>query len=248
MLHRIPGGDPFDAKLSSPSWRTWRRHELPRPRSPRTTSASAAAVRRNRATLLGVPRARGVGSMRVARIHRWSGRRRRAGRAGGCVDPATAGSVADARSDGAALDRTRAPSRPSNGGLPAGAGRLLRGDRRPPCHEARGECVSVRSVLHLRAALNRQDTASSRSGVANPRAGSVVPCPRGDQRHRLDVVGRDSRQLLVRSRRRGPAAHGSRRLRRADRRHLGAERAVVRGSAGRRQRARQHARLPQRSL
>ena len=54
----------------------------------------------------------------------------------------------------------------------------------------------------------------------------------------------DPAQLLVRGRRRVPAAHGSRRLRRRGRRYLRAARAVVRSPARRPLRARPHARLP----
>ena len=148
------------------------------------------------------------------------------------------------------MDRARAAATVPGGTgsrLPAAAGRLLRSDRlASPHYETRGKRLALCAVLHLRAAaLSRQDAASIRPGMANPRARTSLPRAGGDQRHRLDRVGRKHRRDLVRGRRRGAAAHGRRRVRRLGRRHLGSERALVRGAAGRRECASEHARLPE---
>ena len=123
-----------------------------------------------------------------------AGRSTRDRRSGGCV-VAAAGSIADARCDPASLDRARptaARSRAQNCGLPAAPGRLLRGDGlAPPDDEAGGDGVAVRAVLHLRpAARRRQVAAAGERGEPDPRARAGVPRARGDQRHRLDRLGR----------------------------------------------------------
>ena len=134
--------------------------------------------------------------------------------------------------------------------VPAAPCRLLRGHGLAEADDEAGrDGVTVRAVLHLRPTpRRRQVTAAGERGAADSRARSGIPRARGDQCHRLDRLGRVDRQLLVRGRRRGAAANGGHRLRRERRRHLGAERALLGRAPGNRQRAGEHAGLPQRPL
>ena len=136
------------------------------------------------------------------------------------------------------------------GRLPAAPRGLLCPDGlAPPRDDARGERVAVRAVLHLGAAGRRgQDQAPTRSGAADPRPRAEHPRPRGDPLQRLAEVGREHRLVLVPGGGRGAQAHGGRGLRRGGRRHVGAERGLVRRPPGRRQRPREPPRAPARPL
>ena len=132
----------------------------------------------------------------------------------------TAGPVADARGDTAALARARAAAaRPlaANGRLPAAARRLLRGDR----------LASPR-----RRSWRRPPSPCAQYYISVPPLAADKTQLRADQAWRIRALGpafhalaeinvtgwtswvATTGKLLVRGRRRGAAAHGSRRLRR----------------------------------
>ena len=168
------------------------------------------------------------------------------------AEPAPVASLEPAEDEQALAPPRRVALAPGAGRRPTvvRSRRLLRGHRLPPSRdEARGDRIAVRAVLRVDSSTRRgQDEAAAERGRARPCPRLELPRDGRDPLRDVDEVGREHGLELVHGRSHRARAHGRRRLRREQGRHLGGQRAHVGGPARHGERARQRPRAPARAV